>query len=358
MNHRWSELLASETITAAGTKLIDIDLGDPISRITVLMKLTNNGSTPTAHPALALTKAEIIDGSDILASLTGYEMQALEFYHNGKTPYMDLIYLNNVMAIMALSFDFGRFLHDTDLAFDPKRFKNPQIRLTHSLASGGSAPDSLDLRVRADVFDDKIPAPMGFLSPKEIYSYSLVSSGNEYIDLPIDYPIRKLMIMSRAEDKAPHEQFNLIKLSEESDKKVILEAYTSDLYKIIAGDYPDWIDRIFGASSASGVDHFVTPTLSPYPSINPEGIDNHVYPEASHNGGTQKIYATGGGNFFGIYSGRCPHGAIAIPMGDQNDPQDWWNTPGLTRARLKITAGSSVESSSTAQVVAQQFRPY
>ena len=186
MNHRWSELLAAETITAAGTKTIDIDLVDPITRISVMVKLTNNGSTPTAHPAAAITRIEIVDGSDILASLSGYECQALSFYHARQNPYANLIYLNDVMALMEYDIYFGRWLYDPEIAFDPKQFKNPQIKITHNLALGGSVPDSMDLRVRADVFDEKVITPLGFLQNKEIYSYSLASSGNEYIDIPTD----------------------------------------------------------------------------------------------------------------------------------------------------------------------------
>ena len=358
MNHRFSELLAAETITAAGTKTIDIDLVDPITRLSILVKLTNNGSTPTAHPATAISKVEIVDGSDVLASLSAAQIQALSFYHTGVEPFQALIYLNDVMAMMELDLYFGRWMYDTMLAFDTKKFKNPQLKITHSLALGGSAPDSMDLRVRADVFDKKQISPIGFLQAKEIYSYSLASSGNEYIDLPTDNVIRKLMILSRAASKAPYEQFNQLKLTEEQDKKVILEGYTSDLHKVIAGQYPVWKDRIFGACSAAGVAHFITPCFDAYPSLNAEGTSAQIYTEAFVNGGTKTIHADVATNFHGLYSGMMPHGALAIPMGDQDDPDDWWDAPALSSARLKITAGSSVESSSTCQVVLQQFRKY
>jgi len=358
MNHRFSELLAAETITAAGTKTIDIDIADPITRLTVMMKLTNNGSVPTAHPALALTKLEIVDGSDILCSLSGYEIQALDFYHNGVAPYADLIYLNDVMSLLSFNIDFGRYLHDPVLALNPARFKNLQLKIQHNLAAGGSAPDSMDLRVRADVFDENQPTPEAFLMSKEIYSYSLASSGNEYIDLPVDYPIRKMLVLSRAASKAPYEQFNLLKLSEETDKKIILEAYTSDLLKFSAGRYPIFSDMIFGGASSAGVDHFITPCMGAYPSLNAEGTSAQIYTEAFVNGGTKTVKSDVTSNFHGLYSGRAPHGAVPIDMGRQDDPSDWWDVTKLTKARLKITAGSSVESSSTCQVVTQQMRVY
>lgn len=358
MNHRWSELLAAETITSAGTKTIDIDLADPITRLSILVKLTNNGSTPTAHPAAAITKIEVVDGSDVLASLSGMEAQALAFYHTKKAPYANLIYLNDVMALMEYDLYFGRWLYDPEIAFDTKKFKNPQLKITHNLALGGSVPDSMDLRVRADVFDEHQITPTGFLQSKEIYSYSLASSGNEYIDIPTDNIIRKLMVMSRANFKAPYEQFNQLKLTEEQDKKVIFEGYTSDFQKVLLSDFPLFMDLLYGAASAAGVAHFITPTFDAYPSLNAEGTSAQVYAEAFVNGGQKTIHADVDTNFHGLYSGRCPHGAIAFQMGDDKLPEDWWQADKLTSARLKITAGSSVESGSTAQVVLQQFRQY
>ena len=359
MNYRHAELLASETITAAATRQpIDLKGLDPISRISILMKLTNNGSTPTDHPAKALVKAEIVDGSDILASLSGIQMQALSFYNNKKEPYFNNIFLDDVMSLMELSFDFGRSLYDPDLAFDPKNFKNPQLKIQHNLAAGGSAPDSMDLRVRADIFDGKTVSPMGYLMPKEFYNYSLASSGNEYIDLPVDHPIRMIMIMSRAAAKAPYEQYNQIKIDEDENKKVLIEGYASDLFKTIAGRYPLWADRLYGNAPTTGLPHFITPTFDAYPSLNAEGTNAAIYAEAFVNGGTKTIYGSAAANFHGLYSGQAPHGALPIPMGDQNDLEDWWDVTNLAKARLRITAGSAVESSSTCQVVTQQLRKY
>jgi hypothetical protein len=322
------------------------------------MKLTNNGNTPTAHPAAVLPKLEIVDGSDVLFSLNGYEINALNYYERSLPPYMNLIYLNDVMAMIEFDINFGRFLYDPVLALDPRKFKNPQLKIQHSLALGGSAPDSMDLRIRADLFDKKQASPVGFLMAKEHFSYSLASSGNEYIDLPTDHPVRLLMLLSRAASKAPHEQYNQIRLTEDQDKTILLEGYTSDFVKVIAGLFPLWADRLYGTASGAGVAHFITPTFDAYPSLNAEGTSAQVYAEAFVNGGTKTIHADVATNFHGLYTGYCPHGAIALPMGSLFDEEDWWDVTKIGSARIKITAGSSVEASSTLQVVLQQLRRY
>lgn len=358
MKHRWAELLAAETITAAATKTIDIDLMDPISRLSVLIKLTNNTSTPYDHPDKVLQKLEIVDGSDVLASLNGMETRALNFYERSLEPYANLIYLNDVMCLLEYNINFGRFLWDKELALDPKKFKNPQIKIQHSLGIGGSTPDSMDLRVRADVFDEEAPAPTGFLMPKEIYSYLPAQSGNEYIDLPTDYPIRILMPLSRAASKAPYEQYNQLKLTEDMDKKTILEGYTSDFQKVVAGLYPTFKDLLFGNAQVAGVAHFITPCFDAYPSLNAEGTSAQIYAEAFVNGGTKTIYGDVASNFHGIYTGRCPHGALGFPMGNLQNPEEWWDVSKLKSARIKVTAGSSADTTAAIQIVLQQHRKY
>ena len=125
MNYRKAIMLTAEACTAAATKIIEFKGKEIISRIRIQLKLTNNGSTPTAHPAEAITKIEIVDGSDVLWSLTGKECQALNFYSTGKPAFDIIDYINDEYCVPMMNINFGRWLWDEDLAFDPTRFNNP-----------------------------------------------------------------------------------------------------------------------------------------------------------------------------------------------------------------------------------------
>lgn len=81
MNYRLANILAEEAATTAATKTLDINLADPISRIVVQMKGLNSSGVPTAHPAKMISKIELVDGSDVLFSLSGVEAQALNFHN-------------------------------------------------------------------------------------------------------------------------------------------------------------------------------------------------------------------------------------------------------------------------------------
>ena len=222
MNYRLASLLAAEAITATATKTIDINLANPISRITVQVKGMNSTSVPTAHPAKMVTKIELVDGSDVLLSLSGMEAQALSYYTQGRMPHTVLNYVNNVNAIATYELYFGRSLWDTLLAFDPRKFVNPQLKITHNIAAGGSAPDAGEISVFADAFDEKVIAPMGFLMAKEQYSYTLTASKNEHIDLATDRPYRSLMLMALSAGLMPSSGFDYVKLSEDNDRRVVI----------------------------------------------------------------------------------------------------------------------------------------
>jgi hypothetical protein len=290
--------------------------------------------------------------------MSGRAAHALDYYDTGVEPFANLNYVDNAMAMAVFNLNFGRYLYDEEYALDPKKFSNLQLKITHNKASGGSAPDAGDLRVRADVFDELVPSLRGFLMSKEHYSYALVSSAIEYVDLPTDHPIRKLLLLTYADDKAPYEQINQVKLSEEHDKRVILEGYQSDFIKYFSCRFGPYKEFIQFMGSASAVDVHITPTYERFFALMGETAGYSFNNVPWQGGGEQTIDSSAAETMTGLVQGFCPHGATLYPFGKQDIPGDWWDVTRLGSVRLKLTAGSSVESSSTAQVIVQQMRGY
>lgn len=358
MNYRLSQILAAESIATAGTKTIDIDLTDPISRLLIRVDLTNNGSTPTGHPAAALTKIELVDGSNVLFSASGFGAKAVDLYDMGFRADDILDWTDNSWVTALIGINFGRYLYDEQFGFDPVRFRNPQLKISHNYALGGCTPDAANMRIWADCFDGKKPSFAGMLMTKEHYSYTLVSSGVTYVDLPTDYPIRKLVVMSRAADKRAQDQFYQLKLSEEFDKKIILDEYTEQLEELAASIYGRFTEYICGYTDPTGRTFYITPTSESHGSLMAGAAASITVWETYKNGGKLLVGITAGGFFEGDVSGFTPHGAVPILFGKQNDPADWWDVTALKNARLKITAGSSVLAASTCQVITQQLKRY
>ena len=356
---RISTILAAEDASTAGTKTIDIDLSDIISRIIIQFKGTNNGSTPTAHPAKMVTKIELVDGSNVLYSASGYEIQALNICEGYGPGFPGNVYADNVMAILEVSLDFGRYQGDKQYAFDPTKFTNPQLKITHNKILGGSTPDAGSLSVFAVVMDRGTTAPVGFFMTKEQYNYTLVASAHEYVDLPLDYPYRKMMILSRADGKQPWEQYNKLKLTIDHDKKIIFnDEMVSNLLKYMPCN-PYFNESVLGIA-LSGTTVFITPTYG----VSFEGIGigasgGYVYGTQSY-GGTTAITAAQSGLIQMMVNGMSPHGALCLPFGMQDDDSDWFDPKkeGVGSLRLDVTAGSGCTTSSTAQILTQQVRKY
>jgi hypothetical protein len=356
---RLTEILAAEAASTAGTKVIDLNIIDLISRITVVMKGTNSTGVPTAHPAKMISKIELVDGSDVLFSLSGIECQALNFYETGELPENALMYVNDVQCMATFHIHFGRYLWDKILALDPSRFSNLQLKITHNKASGGGAPDAGELGVYADLMSKEDASPVGFLMAKEIQSYALTSSAHEYISLPTDYPFRKLIIASLAAAKQPWEQYNKIKLSIDNDRIVLINNLSvSALAKFLPG-HRRFTEFLVGTGTGSAEGTYCTPAMWAF------AASGALVSAQTANGILTQIY---GGYFTALMdsaeifqlliSGKAPHGAIEIPFGDQTDIETWLKTAKIGSLKLDVTAGSSVLTSSTAEIVSQQLRNY
>lgn len=358
MSGRIAEILAAESIATAGTKTLDLNVSNPISRITVQVRLVNNGSTPTAHPATAISKIEVSDGSDLLFSLSGKQAAALNFYESGFLPFSLSAYEDNIYSTQEMHINFGRFLWDPQFALDPKRFSNLQIKITHNKAAGASSPDAGTLAIIAHVFDDGAADPSAFLMSKQVYSYALAASGQERIVLPADYNYRNILFGSLSAGNSPSSQLAKVKLSIDNDRKVIInDMSVADIIKMLAG--PKAIETIIGMGSGSAITYFVAPTYETYMHVSPLGTTlAATVALVQSNGGTVSLLSDASAGFQMNILGFAPHGLIALPQGNPQDPNSWLPAAQAGSVALALTAGSSVGSGSTAEVVLQQLRVY
>lgn len=358
MNYRQTSLLDHESIATAGTKTIDITVKDMISRIQIQVKATNNGSAPTAHPAKILSKVELVDGSDVIFGLSGRELLAMQFFSQRRTPFVINNYLDDTMCVVNYEIDFGRYLYDPELALDPSKFNNLQLKITHNLAVGGAVPDACTLEVIADIFDEKAVTPGGFLMKKEHVSYTLVAAANEYIDLPTDFLMRKLIIMSHVDDKQPWQLYNEVKLSEDNDKRVPINDKTSDLLKYLGALWPPLSEYIEGVALTTTRDFYVMSTYEMQFVAMAMGNAAAYLKSDYAYGGNIDIRGSASCNFKALIRGFAPFGALAIPFGDQGDMADWYDVTKIGNLRLTLKAGSSPGTGSTCEVLTEQMRPY
>ncbi|MBA7604203.1 hypothetical protein ES703_11322 [subsurface metagenome] len=363
MNYRIAKLLATTEYTTDKVEIIDVDLADPVSMLQIFYSAYNDtplaGVTANLHPAGCISKIDLVDGSDLLFSLSGFEAQALDFYHNKKMPYHNIRYLNNNYSHSVYQLNFGRFLYDTLLAFDPKKFTNPQLKISINLDGGGCACDAGRMEVLAHTFDEKAVTPAGFLMAKELVSYTLADNAHEYIDLPTDHPYRKLLVSPRRPGTQPDVQLAHVKLSQDGDKKVVIDEDIRNLIAILQSNTPPCEETIAG--QGSGATWYFG--CMPAHQVRVIGCgwaaaaSNSVRFYQGDGGRFQQIQATAGPNWQAQAKGWCPHCAIEIPFGLQDEIEDWFDVTKIGSLKLDITGGESVDSQ-TCQVFLQQLRNY
>lgn len=358
MKMRLAKILDAKTYSADIVEVINIYLSEVISAIIIELKCLNNGSTPSAHPAAALSKLEIVDGSTVLHSLDGREIQARSFYALGKSPENVVNYQDDVYCTASLVIPFGRYLGDPDLALDPAHFHQLQLRVTLNVGGGGSSCDAIIMDIDGYVFDQKAVTPMGFLAAREYYRYTLTGSAIEDIDLPRDRKLRSLIISSPYAGKYPYEQYNKIKVTEDNDRRVPYDVRVSHYLKQLGIMFGKCVEHLSYTVDATGIAAPVMPSYEAFAVGIGQGGTALYFSQTAGNGGSVTLKGNAGGLFQGIVSGLAPHGAILLPFGDMSTPDDWYDLSQVGSLKLKITAGSSPGASSECAVVTEQVEPY
>lgn len=358
MKFRQSQLLAATSITTAGTKVIDINIKDVISRLTVIVIATNSNSTPIGHPTQIVKQIDLVDGSNVLHSMRGCYTAGVAFYGTGKQPHSLPHYANLGKSKAAIPIYFGRELWDRQLALDPGAFNNLQLKIEHNYALGGCTTSACTIEVWADVFDDRPDGLLGFLMAKSHWTATLVASTTYYVDLPTDHPIRLVMPAAASKTEEPNVNIDSVKLSEEQDKRVLIECDTKQALKLFEADYPPWQEQVEGVLVANTDKHnFVSPCkdiqLNPVMSADSDGIIH-----APWSGGYDRVLdASVGGTFTMRVSGRSAFGILPLPMGRKDNIDDWWDTPSLGSARIKMVTGAG-DTSALFELLLQQYRKY
>lgn len=236
MRPRDAVLLDTYTLADSETHVVDINVNKPITALQIMYYATN-GSTSNLSNWLheCISKIELVDGSEVLFSLSAEQAQAMAFYGGNVIPRNYLVEVANYRQYCDIWVLFGRYLFDQVLAFDATKYQNPQLKITHNLAAitavgvTGFVAASCNVRIVAKLMEDA-PAPTGFLMSKEHYNWDTGSSSlRKYLDLPTDHTYRMIGLRVHVENKQGHEILQEIKLNIDQGDIVPFDLTGSDL---------------------------------------------------------------------------------------------------------------------------------
>jgi len=360
MKYRTVAIIPTQTLTGAQTLTIPINLKDIISRLTIFWSVTKVKVGMSSYPHRDIQKIELVDGSDVLFSMDGGQAAALNIYNRKAHTYWCGVSINGNPIQSWYSIDFGRWLFDEMLALDPSRFLNLQLKVTVDPAVCEVGCASGDISLYADVFDEQVPTPSGFLMSKEHFS-SITPDTNAYtyIDLPTDFPIRHMLIQGYRTAKEPWFQVAEARLDEENLKRIPFD-WALERYHLMRRTIEMPIQEQISSQTnqTPGLALYCTPT-NYWNIFNGQSLAAHAtlhYPVVSPGGYFLPVISAGT-TYVAIVKGWLPNHCFSFPFGYQADISDWYDVTKLGHVGLRLRAGTHAADSEQA-VVLQQNRSY
>jgi len=372
MKMRDAVLLYQETQSgASGTKTIDLNLVDPVSALAFEFEATNGSTSNINNPLFeCITKIEVVDGSDVLASLEAKEMQALQWYKTGKRPTIRWAETGGDAQVENYMLLFGRYLWDTEYAIDFRRFKNPQLKITYNLSAIRTVASdtafvtaTLIASVTAKVMEDA-PTPTKFLMDKTIDTWTGGTSGDKRKELPTDFPYRFILLSSYLAGNDVGENVTKIKLTCDTDKFIPLERYTKPFGEEMA--------QLFGrcifwkrAMASNGDTIWLPVNMEPQCHIikaGNAGLHNYdVGLNYCWSGAANVFIYDGSGNIYAtdqrldcLIEGHAIHSAIPIPMGVMDKPETWFDPTGYGKVELVLSEAAAADN----RIAIEQVRAF
>jgi hypothetical protein len=358
-NYRHVNILSNLQITAAGTTTRDINLRDPVSRLSFKWNVQAAAAIEdmVGHPSETVKKVEIIDGSDVLTSLDGPELMAFNYYDRREVPFGYINQVTNTQSYFQTDVDFGRWLWDQELALDPKRHDNLQYKITYDKALMSANAQDMWVTVMADCFDQKTISPSGFLNREEHKTWTPAANTTEYITLPTDQKIRGILARGYASDKHVRYQIHDAKITEDHDKHVILDTDMRSYLSSKFGLWPMIREELIFEGDTTPNDMFVLPSYETGFHGHSTAAEDIFWSDRAGNFMEIDV-ETGGSRVEGETYGYVPLHCIWYEMGEHNDIGDWWGPEESDDLELQTTGHTSVGTSPAGYVCLEQVRRY
>lgn len=348
------------------SKTIPLDLVDPISALAFEFKATNGTTNNQNNPLpFAITKLEVVDGSDVLCALSFRQAQALQFYKTGKQPQLREDEGPSADQVIGCMILFGRYLWDREYALDATRFKNSQLKITWDLTNIRAvatdtawATGTLKISAIAKVMEDMAVKPSKYLMAKEVEAWTGATSGDKRHDVPVDHIIRMLMLLQHNSFAEPDISISKLKLTCDTDKYVPFERYTKQ--------FEEEMHQLFGNCIVWKRHHACHGDTIWYPLFKEPQLKftgtvlgHSINYGWAWSGNAVINFADGAGaavtsdtRFDTTIEGRALHCSLPIPMGVMDEPDTWFDPRPYKKVELVCTEGSATNNT----LVAEQVR--
>jgi hypothetical protein len=331
-------LINGQTLKDSDTVTVDITKGLKIQYLIVKYSNTNGATSNTVgRLASMVSKLAVIDGSNVLHSLSMDEEQAKNFYDYKALPYQSLTQAAGGVITEECIIDFRRRPGDANFYLDTSRYTNPQLQFTHAFtisASAGFATGDGKLTVIARVIDSGAAANQGFVMAKELDSFASAASGDHTTDLPLDFPIASVMVLAPVDGEGPEDYLSNFKLTADTDSFIPIDMSFQDL-----------LDRNYDEFGLG--DQYMALLAGTSATFDGDLYDNVIAHVADSSiagsyvtapDGNEVAAANASSATIGIHvRGSAPKASVIYRFGDGYDPTDIFSPQGVGKFQLKLT---------------------
>jgi hypothetical protein len=357
-------LTQAQTLTDSGSLTFPLSQLGKILHIRVKLSATNGATSNTVGKLVGwVSKIEVVDGSNVLASCSMIEWLAANCFNNQVMPFRDDSAGAAVVITDEIVVTFGRFFGDREYYLDCSRFANPMLRITWSFTVSGTAgvaTGTEQLSLLCTTIEDQALPYKGFIMRKEVGSWTTAASGNQSFILPLDYPYMGIYVSALKTTVAPDTILTNFKLSRNTDqyidynitgrdayaKNVETFGYFSQKFRPLVDTTATWLGDLY----------FQTGAWMSRPGATSKALTTAVLGESVTTFGT-----TGGSVDTQELElqGCAPGAACYLPFhyGDPYNvpnPDDFLNPTGLGELKLILTQGVA---SAAGTVVVEQVHP-
>lgn len=352
MIRRFSYILNRFTLTDSGTLTIPINLRDVITALWIEFRATNGANGNQANPVHSNVQAiELIDGGDVLSSISGAQAYAATHYGLGWVPYDLQVEFPGATANMVYCMRFGRYLGDTQYAFDPSKYLNPQVRVTWNLATvraiGATSfvTATGTLTVYAEIMEGAAQ-PEACLHLKQLYQFVTGAAGIQPILLPTDQKIKAIMLRSANALGGFLYGINNVKLQADQSKVVFFDTRTTDLVRYATLRNPRFsYKHYFYAANATTIFPLMK-TDETVAGQSDAGDRTFAYMNTGIGNGALAVFSAGVAdvnqrNFIADVAGWTPEWCTWIDLGDWGDPATWLDPTPYKSLQLELTQNAA-----------------
>ena len=351
METRREYLKRDSNVADNDTTLLDLKFSEPLSYLTVEFEATNGATSCLDHePHDDVSVIEVVDGSEVITSLSMTEWLAANAYRDKRMPDQDLSEIGGAVQKEKVVIPFGRYPFDPEFYLDTRQYSNPQLRIENALtvsATAGFATGTGKITVIAHLMKKGYSGQRGYIGYKEIKAFTAGTSGDEEVTLPRKHSIKSLGVMALLSTYTPQEVLTKWKLDLDTGKEIPFDMYTEDIVDMCLRRYGLMMQskHILTADDGSALTDIydireahiranVDDHIATIESVDAEKISNQLIDMSSP--ATPAFESTAKDCVLQV-KGIAPSAVLVWPFGDEEDPGSWADFTPYESAILYLT---------------------